>query len=69
MALAAGVGPLIAGAIYDRFGGYGPFLAAGAIGCVFGGILMISLPAYPAFLENDDGDDPEVDLDRAATAT
>lgn len=49
MAAAAGVGPLIAGIIYDQFGGYGPFLALGAAGCVLGGILMISLPAYPAW--------------------
>jgi predicted MFS family arabinose efflux permease len=48
MALAAGLGPTFAGAIYDYFGSYGPFLAVGAIGCVLGGALMISLPAYPA---------------------
>lgn len=47
MALAAGLGPTFAGAIYDSFGGYGPFLLVGAAGCVFGGIMMISLPAYP----------------------
>jgi MFS family permease len=51
MAAAAGIGPLIAGIIYDQFGGYGPFLALGAAGCVLGGILMISLPAYPAWGE------------------
>ncbi|MEO6091449.1 MAG: MFS transporter [Novosphingobium sp.] len=51
MALAAGVGPMVAGVIYDQFGGYGPFLIAGTIGCLFGGILMISLPAYPAWQE------------------
>lgn len=49
MALAAGLGPTFGGVIYDHFGGYGPFLMAGAVGCVFGGILMISLPAYPAW--------------------
>ena len=49
MALAAGVGPTLAGAIYDNFGGYGPFLIVGAVGCVFGGIVMISLPSYPVW--------------------
>jgi hypothetical protein len=47
MALASGLGPMVAGVIYDRSGGYGPFLIAGAIGCAFSGFLMISLPAYP----------------------
>jgi predicted MFS family arabinose efflux permease len=47
MAAAAGLGPLLAGAVYDLTGGYGPFLLAGAIGCSLGGILIISLPKYP----------------------
>jgi MFS family permease len=47
MALAAGLGPLLAGRVYDVFGGYGPFLLAGAIGCALGGVIIISLPAYP----------------------
>jgi MFS family permease len=47
MALAAGLGPLLAGRVYDVFGGYGPFLLAGAIGCALGGAIIISLPAYP----------------------
>jgi MFS family permease len=47
MALASGVGPLLAGYIYDTSGGYGPFLLIGAIGCAFGGLLIISMPPYP----------------------
>jgi predicted MFS family arabinose efflux permease len=47
MAAAAGIGPLIGGLVYDRFGNYGPFLAAGALACIIGGIIMITLPAYP----------------------
>jgi predicted MFS family arabinose efflux permease len=47
MALASGLGPLLAGVIYDHWGGYGPFLLAGAIGCALSGFLMITLPAYP----------------------
>lgn len=49
MAAAAGLGPLLAGAVFDATGGYGPFLLAGAIGCAFGGVMVISLPAYPKF--------------------
>jgi predicted MFS family arabinose efflux permease len=49
MALAAGVGPTLAGAIYDNLGGYGPFLIIGAVGCIFGGVMMISLPSYPVW--------------------
>lgn len=47
MALAAGMGPLAAGRVYDVFGGYEWFLLAGAIGCTLGGLMIISLPAYP----------------------
>jgi len=42
---------MVAGLIYDLAGGYGPFLAAGAIGCTLGGILMITLPTYPVWQE------------------
>lgn len=50
MALAAGIGPALAGLIYDTFGGYGPFLLVGAVGCTLGGLLMVSLPAYPVWV-------------------
>lgn len=49
MALAAAGGPLLAGRIYDLYGNYGPFLMAGTIGCALGGLLMISMPSYPAW--------------------
>jgi predicted MFS family arabinose efflux permease len=52
MALAAGVGPLLAGYIYDSSGGYGLFLIIGAIGCAVGGMLIISMPPYPKWKEN-----------------
>lgn len=44
MSLAAGVGPLLAGATYDMSGGYEPFLMAGAAGCVLGGLLIVLMP-------------------------
>ena len=56
MALAAGSGPLLAGAVYDGWGSYGPFLLAGAIGCAFGGLMIISLPAYPKWEKRKDGE-------------
>jgi predicted MFS family arabinose efflux permease len=46
-ALASGLGPLTAGRIYDATGGYQLFLLVGAIGCVLGGLLLVSLPRYP----------------------
>jgi predicted MFS family arabinose efflux permease len=47
MAAASGVGPLLAGAIYDTYGGYEPFLLAGAVGCALGGFVIMTLPRYP----------------------
>lgn len=49
MALASGLGPLLAGVIYDLTGGYDLFLACGAVGCALGGILMLTLPPYPTW--------------------
>lgn len=51
MALASGVGPMLAGLVYDGAGGYEPFLLAGTIGCALGGVLIVSLPAYPEWGE------------------
>ncbi len=47
MALAAGMGPMLAGLIYDYSGDYRIFLIAGAIGCTLGGLIILSMPAYP----------------------
>jgi predicted MFS family arabinose efflux permease len=49
MALASGLGPFMAGYIYDTMGGYGPFLMIGTVGCAIGGLLMISLPPKREF--------------------
>jgi len=54
MAAAAGLGPLLAGAVFDLAGSYGWFLMAGAIGCAFGGMLIVSLPAYPKWEKKDE---------------
>jgi predicted MFS family arabinose efflux permease len=58
MAAASGLGPLVAGMVYDLSGGYEPFLLAGALGCAFGGVVIISLPAYPKW---EKAQDPEVE--------
>lgn len=65
MALASGIGPLLAGSIYDTTGGYGPFLLIGALGCCVGGALMVFLPRYPTWID-DDGD-PRSQADPSAT--
>ena len=47
MALAAGMGPMLAGLVYDTFGDYRIFLIAGTVGCALGGLLILSMPRYP----------------------
>lgn len=53
MALASGLGPFMAGYIYDHMGGYGPFLVIGTVGCAIGGLLMITLPPKRVFKEEE----------------
>jgi MFS family permease len=55
MAAAAGLGPLLAGVVYDHSGSYGPFLLVGVIGCALGGVMIVSLPAYPKWEQRDRG--------------
>jgi predicted MFS family arabinose efflux permease len=57
LALASGLGPTTAGKIYDVYGGYEPFLAAGAVCCFIGGLLIMSLPKYPVW-ENEHPNEP-----------
>lgn len=47
VALGSGLGPLVAGFVYDVTGGYTPFLFAGMVGCVCCGLLVLTLPRYP----------------------
>jgi predicted MFS family arabinose efflux permease len=56
MAAASGLGPLVAGAVYDLSGGYELFLLAGAIGCAFGGVMIVSLPNYPKWEKREERD-------------
>lgn len=47
VALGSAAGPVVAGAIYDWYGGYQPFLLLGAIVSLVAGLLVLTLPAYP----------------------
>lgn len=47
VALGSGLGPMIAGLVYDTAGDYTAFLVAGAIGSVLCGLLILTLPRYP----------------------
>ena len=47
VSLGTGIGPMVAGLVYDFTGNYTLFLIAGAVGSVVCGVLIISLPRYP----------------------
>jgi len=47
VAFGSGVGPMVAGFIYDVTGSYTTFLLAGTAGCVLCGLLIATLPRYP----------------------
>lgn len=47
ISLATGLGPLVAGRMYDSSGGYDSFLMLAAAGCVLGGLMLVVLPRAP----------------------
>ncbi|CAN7655090.1 MFS transporter [Phenylobacterium sp. LjRoot219] len=47
IAIGVGVGPVIAGTVFDQFGSYAPFLLAGIPGSVICGLLILNLGPYP----------------------
>ena len=49
MAAGAGIGPVVAGLIYDATGGYAPLLIAGMPAAVIAGLAVFRLGAYPVF--------------------
>lgn len=57
VALASGLGPWIAGKIYDKAGSYEPFLWAGALACALGGALLLALPPMPRWQDGDEGEE------------
>lgn len=51
IAAGSGLGPVLAGAIYDIYGNYGPFLMIGIVGSLFSSWLIFGLGDYPKFEE------------------
>jgi MFS family permease len=51
--IGGGLGPLIASAVYDRFGSYTLFLFAGIPGSLISGILLLGLGPYPRWGSNE----------------
>jgi predicted MFS family arabinose efflux permease len=47
VAFGSGVGPVAAAFVYDVTGSYATFLMVGTVGCVFCGLLIMTLPRYP----------------------
>ncbi|GGB90287.1 MFS transporter [Novosphingobium endophyticum] len=47
----AGLGPVVAGAIYDMAGSYTPLLIAGIPGAIISGLLIVGLGPYPEWNE------------------
>jgi MFS family permease len=61
IAIAAGIGPLGASALYDLTGSYSPYIIAAIPGCLISGVLIYSLGAYPNW-------DSDAHLDRRLAA-
>lgn len=47
IALGSGIGPVLAGWARDFTGDYSAFLAAGVVGAIISGLLIVTLPRYP----------------------
>ena len=47
IAVGGGIGPVLAGAIYDAWNSYTPFLIAGIPGSLVAGLLIFGLGPYP----------------------
>ena len=53
VSLGSGIGPLVAGMIYDATGNYDAFLMAGTVGLVVSGAMLFTLPGYPDWGERE----------------
>jgi MFS family permease len=60
IAAGSSLGPVLAGWIRDLTGEYTTFLIAGVVGSVISGVLIVTLPRYPAF------EQPDVEPEEAA---
>jgi predicted MFS family arabinose efflux permease len=47
IAAGSGLGPVLAGLVYDVYGSYNPFLIVGVAGSLLSGLLIFSLSDYP----------------------
>ena len=47
IAAGSGLGPVLAGLVFDEYGSYAPFLIFGIAASIFSGLLILSLGAYP----------------------
>lgn len=56
IALGSALGPWLAGRIYDVTGSYSIFLVAGIVGSLVSGLLIVTLPRYPAFDPKDEAE-------------
>ncbi|MCB2079890.1 MAG: MFS transporter [Novosphingobium sp.] len=54
IAAGSGLGPVIAGWIYDVYGGYGPYLWMGLIGTLVSSVLIFGLGDYPDWNKRED---------------
>ena len=53
IAVGGGVGPVLAGATYDAWGSYTPFLIAGIPGSLIAGLLIFGLGPYPQWRQDE----------------
>ena len=51
IAAGSGLGPVLAGLVYDRFGSYDPFLIFGVAASLFCGLLIYGVGHYPAWMK------------------
>lgn len=53
IAAGSGLGPVLAGWVFDAYGSYQPFLIGGIIGSILSGMLILSLSDYPSWVRKD----------------
>jgi predicted MFS family arabinose efflux permease len=55
IAAGSGLGPLLAGVVYDRYGNYDPYLWVGIAGTLISAALIFGLPDYPEWVKRRGG--------------
>ncbi len=50
IAAGSGLGPLVAGFVYDTYGNYDPYLWFGIVGTLISALLIFGLPGYPEWV-------------------